>query len=212
MNFRAIKESLINKILGPSEKDRFRVIGFQRQVKNAKEVLDFERLVQVYYSSSEFSKSGGRFTGPVQHDVTFGIELSASKSTQGDLAILENPSSTNAQRSIALAGIQEASNLVDESMDELLQIVYQILMDARNIDIGFPAGVVSNRWVSRMQKDSPPSRGEFVMLSGLIDFTLRTIEEIEGDKGTVIATEFDVVVDQDDDDVEKAGTSGTLGG
>ena len=212
MNFRAIKESLINKILGPAEKDRFRVIGFQRQVKNAKEVLDFSRLVQVYYSSSEFSKSGGRATGPVQHDVTYKVELTVSKAIQGDLSVLNDPTATASQLTIALAGFQEASQLADESIDELLQLIYQILMDDRNVDLGFPVGVISNRWVSRMQKDSPVPNGEFVVITGSIDFTLRTVENIEGDKGTVVATEYDVVIDQDSDDVEKAGVSGTLGG
>lgn len=212
MNFRLIKENLITKILGPAEKDRYRVIGFQRQVKNAAEVVDWERLVQVFYSSSEFPKSGGRQTGPVQNDITYRIWLTASKAAQIDLSIIDNEAATAIQRAAAIEEFQEASQAVDDSMDELFEVIFQILMDARNLDMGFDKGVVANRWVSRMQKDDPENRGEYVLLTGSLDFTLRTVEQVDGDKGTVTATIYDVTVDQDGDDVEKAGTSGNLGG
>ena len=128
MNFRIIKENLINKILGPAEQGRFQVIGFQRQVKNAEEVLDWNRLVQVFYSSSDFSKRGGRPTGPVQNDVTYRVELTVSKAAQVDLSVINNESATPTQLAIAIAEFQEASQAADESLDELFEIIYQILI------------------------------------------------------------------------------------
>ncbi len=211
MNFRLIKNNLVNKILGPAANNRYRVVGFQGQVKSAEEVLDCDREVKVYYSSSEFPKSGGRFSGPVQNDVTCRVELTVSKGAEVDLSVLNNPLATAEIRAIAIAEFVTASELADNSIDELFEIVYQILMDARNIDLGFDKGVVANRWVSRMQKDDPRPEGEYAVLSGSIDFQLRTSEVLKGDTGTP-ATEYGVIVDQDGDDVEKAGVSGTLGG
>ncbi len=211
MNFRLIKDNLVNKILGPAANNRYRVVGFQGQSKSAEEVLDCDREVKVYYSASEFPKSGGRASGPVQHDVTFRVELTVSKGAEVDLSVINNPSATASALAIAIAEFGTASELADNSIDELFEIAYQILMDARNIDIGFDKGVVANRWISRMQKDEPVPMGEYLILTGSINFQLRTIEEISGDTGTP-ATGYGVVVDQDGDDVEKTGASGTLGG
>lgn len=209
MNFRLIKDNLINKILGPAANYRYRVVGFQSQAKSAEEVLDCDREVKVYYSSSEFPKSGGRASGPVQNDVTYRVELTVSKGAEVDLSVINDPSATAANLAIAIAEFGTASELADNSIDELFEIVYQILMDARNIDIGFDKGVVANRWVSRMQKNESVPLGEYLILTGSIDFQLRTSEVLKGDTGT-LATGYGVVVDQDGDDVEKAGVSGPL--
>ena len=211
MNFRLIKNNLVNKILGPAANSRYRVVGFQEQSKNAAEVLDCLLEVKVYYSSSDFSRSGGRASGPVQNDVIYRVELTVSKGAEVDLSVINNPGATASALAIAIAEFGTASELADNSIDELFEIVYQILMDARNIDIGFDKGVVANRWVSRMQKNEPVPMGEYLILTGSIDFQLRTVEELLGDTGTP-ATGYGVVVDQDGDDVEKAGVSGTLGG
>lgn len=211
MNFRLIKDNLINKILGPAANSRYRVVGFQSQTKSAEEILDCDREVKVYYSSSEFLKSGGRASGPVQNDVTYRVELTVSKGAEVDLSVINNPQATASDLAIAIAEFGTASELADNSIDELFEIVYQILMDARNIDLGFGKGIVANRWVSRIQKNEPVPFGEYLVLTGSIDFQLRTSEEILGDTGTP-ATGYGVVVDQEGDDVEQAGVSGTLGG
>ncbi len=212
MNFRKIQESLIINILGPAEKDRFRVIGFQRQAKSAAEVLDCDRQVQVYYSAGEFKKTGGRLTGPVQHDITFKVELTVSKGVEIDLSVINSGSATAAEKSNAIAEFQEGSDAADKSFDELVEIIYQILMDARNYDLGMPVGTISNRWIDRIQKDIPSPNGEYVVLTGSMDLTVRAVEEVNGEEGLGTATVYDITVDQDGDDVEKAGVSGTLGG
>lgn len=212
MNFRKIQESLIVNILGPAENGRFRVIGFQRQAKSAAEVLDCNRHVQVYYSAGEFKKSAGRKTGPVQHDPTYKIELTVSKGVEVNLSVINDELATAGQKSNAMAEFREGSDAADKSFDELANIVYQIIMDARNIDLGMPKGVLSNRWIERIQKDIPSPHGEYVVLTGSMDLTLRTVEAVSGEEGLGIATVNDVTVDQDGDDVEKAGVSGTLGG
>lgn len=211
MNFRKIKENLICKVLGPSANGRFQVFGFQRQVSNAEEILDLDREVQVYYSSGEFPKRGSRNTGSVAHNCTFSIVLLVAKAVVCDVSVLDDPNATDEDRALALAEGEQATVLVDESFDELCDIIFQILMDANNYDMGFAPGVVSDRWISRQQKDDIGTDGEYVVLSGSIEFTIQTREEIEGEEGSGTATEYSVTVDQDGDDVEKAGVSGTLG-
>jgi hypothetical protein len=209
MNFRTIKASIINDVLGPAEGSNFQTVGFQRQVKSADETLDTLRMVQVYYSSGDFSKRGGRLNGPTQHDVTYRIDLTVSKAAEGDLAVINDPQSSAVAIATALAAFQEASELADDSFDQLVDLVYNILMDARNIDLGLDAGVIANRWIDNVQKDQPVPRGEYVILTGSMFLKLRTAEQVEGDPGLAGET-IDTVIDIDGDDVEKTGVTVSL--
>lgn len=211
MYFRTVKSSIVNNVLGPAEAGRFQTVGFQRQAKSADEVLDESRMVQVYYSAGDISKQGGRLTGPVQHDITYRVDMTVAKAAEGDLSLINNPAATAPQIAAALLAFQEASDLADDSLDELFDAVYQILMDARNYDMGMSKGVVANRWVDQIQKDQPVPRGEYVVLTGSMLLKLRVVEQITGDTGTP-GTDYDVVVDLEGDDIEKTGVAGTLGG
>lgn len=206
MTFRALKTSIIDNILGPAEAGQFVTIGFQRQAKAAEEVLDSLRTVQVYYSSGDFNKSAGRINGPSQHDITFRIDLAVSKAAEGDLSVINNPESTQPQVEAAILAFQEAADLADQSIDELIEIVYQILMDAENIGLGLADGIVSNRWVDNIQKDNPLPRGEYAVLTASMILTCRVAEAITGIAGTA-ANIFDTTVDIDGDDVEKTGVT-----
>lgn len=206
MNFRTIKDSLINNVLGPAEAGRFQTIGFQRQSKSAEEVKGNLRTAQVYYSSGDFPKSSGRNSGTAQHDVAYRVDLTVSEPAKGDIAVLNNPGATAVQKAAALLAFQEGSQLVDDSLDELIDVVYQILMDARNIDMGLDKGIVASRWISGVQKDQPIPQGDLVVLTGSMRLTLKTPEVIVGDVGTV-GNIFDTVIDLEGDDVEKTGVT-----
>ena len=84
-------------------------------------------------------------------------------------------------------------------------------MDARNIYAGLDKGIVANRWVDTIQKDTPLPRGEYVLLTGSMILTLRVAELVEGDTGAPGAI-FDTTIDIEGDDVERTGAAGTLGG
>jgi hypothetical protein len=204
MNFRKVKTSIEN-ILIKAEDSRYVTIGFQRQSKSAIESLDFSRMVQIYYSSGEFDKSTGSLSGPVQHDVTFNIDLTVSKAAEGDMSAIINPSATQQDIIDALANFSEASQLTDESIDQLINIIYQELMDAENYDLGMDVGIVSNRWINRIQKNDPLPRGEYVTITASMQLTCRVIEIVEGDTGTPGGKVFDTVVDIVNDDVEQTG-------
>jgi hypothetical protein len=182
MQFREIKEAL-RDLLGEESAGRFSVIGFQRQNKNAKELIGNNRLVQVYYSDGNFPPSGTRMRTPKTHDMNFNIDLSASAQAQGDLSILLSETATAIQRAAALAAIKEAAEIADEQIDELIDIVYQILMDARNEKLGFPKGEISNRKIDRMTKDVILENGSLVVKTATMVYTCRAQEIVSGAVG-----------------------------
>lgn len=205
MQFRTVKTSLIDNVLGPAAAGRFVTVGFQRQSSAADQKLDSSRTVQVYFAESDFSRRGSGLSGPVKSRVTFRVDMSVAKAATGDLSVINNPVSTPAQIQAALAAFQEASDLADQSFDELVDIVYQIIMDARNVDLGLSKGDVGSRWVESVSKDTPLPRGDLIVLTGSMRITCEVSEDILGDEGVTGASSYDTVVDIEGDDVEQTG-------
>jgi hypothetical protein len=181
MQFRAVKAAIVST-LGAAEAGRFRTIGYQSQSQAAESIKGSLRSVRVYYNSGAFPKNSGSITGPNQHEVTFNIELAVSEPASADLAVLENDASTEPAKAAALLAAREADDLADESFDELADIVYQILMDARNFEFGLD-NQVANRWVGSINKDSIGRQGGLITVTGSISLTLRVAEDIVGDPG-----------------------------
>jgi hypothetical protein len=212
MMFRRVKDSIINNVLGPASAGRFRVVEYQRQAKAAEEVVGNNRLVQVFYSAGDLPKSAGRRRGPVSHDITFKVELTVAAAACSDLAILDDSGSTDQERAAALRNVLESGARTDAAFDELVDLVFQALMDARNIDVGLDKGTVSNTWVDRIEKNDPLDKGEYVTLTGSMMFTCRVSEDVTGinlDEGDAGGKIFDTTVDADGDDIEKTGVEVT---
>lgn len=208
MNFRTLKKNL-TEILGCAANQRFRVVGYQQQGSGASEFIGDKRRVQVFAGSGVFSKGKGSQSGPVQHEPTFRIVLTVSAPSKGDLTVINNPESNGQQVAAAIAQFQNAAEGADESFDELFDIVYQILMDGRNRDIGTdgPPFIVGDRWISSWSKDEPINAGEYVAITGSIELDAQVVETITGDEGKSAGTgAFDITNDIDDDDNEKTGT------
>jgi hypothetical protein len=182
MMFRLAVQALIN-LLGDNAESRFRVVGYQRQSKSADEIIGTNRLVQVYYSGGDFSKSGGRFNGEKQHDITVEIEMSASAKATGDLSVLDSTTATALQKANALANIKEAADVADGYIDELIEAVYQILMDARNSGLALPKGEISSRWIDRIEKNTLLEYGDLVVKTANMKYTCRVTENVSGDIG-----------------------------
>lgn len=182
MNFRVVKTA-IQDLLDAQAAGRFRVIGRQVMSKSADEIKDNDRLVQVYFSDGSFPKSAGRLHGSKTHDVTIEIDLSASSGATGDLSILDNPLATAIQKAAAIAAIREATDTADTKIDELIDAVYNILMDARHEGLLLPKGTISSRWIDRIQKDTLLERGEFVVKTANMKYTCRVQEYVSGDIG-----------------------------
>lgn len=204
MNFRVITSALTS-LLGDSATGRYRVIGHQQQSQNAEEIKDNLRRVQCYYSNGSFPKSSGRLTGNTQHQLTFNIDLSVASAAKADLSVINNPASTELQIAAALAAMKNAESQADLQFDELAEIVYQILMDGRNFDLGLGKGVISNRWIESIQKDDTQPYGNLVTLTGRLLYTCQTSESITGDAGVIMIEGIGTVLDIVRDDVEKTG-------
>jgi len=201
MQFRSVKDAL-KTILIDSAADRYRVIGFQRQEKASSEFTNNNRMVEVFFKNENFNLSRSRLNGPVGADVIVAIELTVSAEVKVDLSALESEFSTPAEKMAALAGMKEASNEADDSFDELAEIIYQIVMDARNIDLGLPDGDVANRWVGSIDKNDPNPRGELVVLTGSLEFTCKVSEDVPGDTGVPADSVF-LQTEIKDDPVQK---------
>ena len=202
MNFRTIKTAIV-QIFGDAEASRYQTIGYQRQTKNAAEVLGNSRFVQVFYSSGDFPESAAGRSGTKQHDCQFRIELTASASSKIDLSVFA--AGTAPQKAAAIEAHLEASSEADISIDELIDITYQEIMDNLNLDLGLAIGVVTNRWVSNIQKDTPPAEGEFVVLTASMLLSLRTPEEVTGETGTAGANIIDSEINYGEDQDDKTG-------
>lgn len=211
MNFETLQSNIVT-ILGTAAAGRYRVAGFQPKTDDAKEYLDSNRLVSVYYSEGQFPDNINSMVGLKQHETTYRIELFVTKAAEGDLATIENPASIPAQIQTALANIKSAELLADESWNELLGIIYQVLMDARNIDLGMTVGTIADRKIDNIRKDRPADigvargvlGGKFITITGSMDLTCRLDEPILGDTGTA-GELIDSVLDIVNDDNERTG-------
>lgn len=183
MMFRTVKADLIT-LLGAQAGGQYRVLGFQEMVRSAEGVNDTDRVVEVYYSNGNFKDGGGAMFGTTKHDITFRIDMSVSRASSVDLSVLNNPASTEGQRATALAAFVSAKKLVDDSFDELIDVIYNIIMDPRNQEFGGTKYSVGSRWIGNVTKDEIVPRGEYAILTGTMQLTCNVTEELTGDTGT----------------------------
>lgn len=205
MQFQIVRDSIIDNVFGPAEKGRFQTTGFQRQGKSALEVLGYLREITTYYHSGDFPESAGSNTGTSQHDCSFRIELSVSMENEANLEVINDPGSSVEQIGAAIQASADASFLADRSMDELIAIAYQILMDPRNYDLGLSPGAVADRRISRIQKDDIITQGEYVVLTASMLLSCRVAEDVVGDTGRSGNFTIETVIEQPEDDVTKTG-------
>lgn len=204
MLFRQLNQAIIT-LLGENEYGRYQTIGYQRQKKSEQDAKGTKRLVQVYYNAGEFPKGAGRGTAATRHDMTFRIEFTVSALAKVDLTIINNPEATPNQLQAALEKTLEAAKLADDSFNELVNIIYQILMNPVNYDFGFDKGLFSSRWVNQVQKDDPIERGQLVVLVGSMLLTVITEEQISGETPKTTPGVQDTNIELSGDDVTKTG-------
>ena len=209
MNFEIIEDSVINNVLGPAEAGRYITIDYQKQTTDLEDVLDNFRTVQVFYSSSDFPKNASALQGPFKHEISYRLELSVSKRAEVNLAPLVDEGSTDEEREKAWKSFKESGAAADKSFNELVRIMFQVIMDARNIDLGLEPGFATDRWIGQVRKDEPEVTGELVALTGTMLLTCSTSEEAGGDPGVTGAHTIDTTVDLEGDDVEKGGVKAT---
>lgn len=179
MKFRTMKSALV-QLLGDNAGGNFRVLGYQDQPYGASEVLDDLRLVTVFYQAGLFEKRSSSWTGPVDHQVTFPVEILVSKSAKIDLSVIDDPGATNEERAAALVAAKNAGSEADDSMDEVAELVYQILMDNEHVDAELEEYSIGDRWITEFEKDPPIQKGDLVVLTGAFKYTCRLSEDLQG--------------------------------
>lgn len=196
MKFRTVKAAMLS-VLGDSANGRFIVIGYQRQSKSAEDVLANNRLVQVYYNDGDFPKNAGGYHGSKSHDMVINIDVTVAAKASADLTILNSENATEKQRSVALAAVQTAAEKADDQIDEIIDVLYQIIMDARNDNLGLDTGTIANRWIDRIQKDIQIEHGGLVVKVASMKYSCRVSEDVPGDDGTepdTVTYDSDVMV------------------
>lgn len=204
MEFRTVHTAL-NKLLSDNAFGRFRVIGFVGQNDNADSIRNNDRLVQAYYSGGQFPKNSNRMYGQKTHDASYEIDMLASASAKGDLTVLNDENASASSKALALSNLKEAAYQADILIDELIEYVYQIIMDARNADLGLAEGVISNRWISEIQKDTVLEHGDLVTKTAMVKYECRIQEVVSGDIGNqpkTVITDSDIKVGE----ISGAGT------
>lgn len=208
MNFRAVNKAII-ALLGTSAAARFTVTGYEAQGVAASEVRGKKRNVQSFFTQGVFPKGSGRAYGATDHYMTFTLGFTVSAAATCNLSIINSDPPANAAAiTAALAAMQDAAAVAGDSMDELFDLVYQILMDARNIDLGLPIGTVTDRWVGTIKKDSPMPMGTLLVLTGEAHYTCRTCEAITGDAGAVMTGGVDASIEMPGDEIQQTGVTG----
>lgn len=208
MSFRVIKSSIVSILktardAGGIYAGKYSVIGFQKEIQSAEEVEGNNRTVQVYYDAGSFDGAPNNIN---KHDMTFKFDLTVGSSGKIDLSGLESATS-DAQRATIISNAQEALSVADDSLDEFIEIVFQVLMAGDNIRLGVDeesTGVLANtRMVKNVQKNEPVPKGEYAIVSATLTMACESSEELISTtevEATDIKTDFEI----QDDDASKA--------
>ena len=218
MQFEIVEQSILDNVFEPNEAGRFATIGGQRQRESA-EAVDNLRKVMVFYDEGAFPESGGAQYGPVRHDMTFNILLIEATPARADLSVLNDDGASATDKATALRQMAEPSVEANRSMNEFIRIIWQILMDARNEQMGMVPPddrpnlkMVSNRWISNINKGDPAPEGEFVVLTASMNLMLTVSEDITGDDLPATPEDgvvYDGDIELDGDDVAAQGVKVT---
>ena len=218
MQFEIAEQSILDNVLGPAESGRFITIGGKRQ-RDSAEAINDKRKVMVIFDEGDFPEGGGAQYGPVRHDMTFDVMLVEATPAKADLSVLNDENASASDKAEALRQMAEPSIEANRNMNEFIRIVWQILMDLRNDQMGMVPPdnrpnlkLVSNRWISNISKGDPVPEGEFVVLTASMKLTLTVEENITGDDlpdtpedGAV----YDGNIELDGDDVAAQGVEVT---
>jgi len=208
MKFEAIRDAIENLLLSGATAGNYTVIGYQKTAEDA--VID-KRFVTVYYSSGEFPRSSGaEASGPIDHDMSFQLELTVTQPSKGDAGALTDAGATPAERLAALTGFKDACRLADRALDSFVSTIWNLIMDSRNRDLGYSENLGS-RWIGSFQKGQPDDMQKFVTLSGILTLTAKIDELPAGDPG-VDGDDHVVDFDINGDSVQSTGLKFDISG
>ena len=153
---------------------RFVIISARK--KSDAESIFTKPTVTVFYSEGSFDKKKSGVNSPYHHDASYNIHLNVASKATANLKVLQDPAAKPEQIAIALAESNNAVLLADAKLDELIALVYDIIMRPEHRKLGFDE--VPNRWVPLIQKHQSPPLGAIVTASATITLTLQTMEKV----------------------------------
>jgi hypothetical protein len=205
MKFRTVKTALETVLNAEAVARNYQVVGYQKQQDSSDENAESDRTVQVYFARGEFPKRAGSLRGPCLHKANFQLILVASASAEGDVATVVNNPTNPGVAGPALAAFVPATKRVDDSWDEFAEHIWQVLMNAQNVDLGITQFKIGTRWVPSIQKDDIETDGAKATLTGTIQFECDLEEDTLGDTGTTAGSIQQVEYNIDEDDTGVAG-------
>ncbi|MDR0475550.1 MAG: hypothetical protein LBH43_17990 [Treponema sp.] len=197
-----VLKNTIETFLAQYADGRYAVISAVRKF-DAESVFEMPH-VSVYYSSGSFDNSKSSVNSPYHHDVSFNIYLYTAAKATVNLAILQNPSATQAQAAAALAASENASLLVDGKTDELLSVLFDIIMRPAHRNLG--TDYITNRWITQIKKYNPETLGSIVTATASITLTAQCEEEVTSEEGkpSIPGNGVDTIVDLGDESKQGA--------
>lgn len=187
-NFVSAKKAL-QEFLSNNSNGEYYVVGHSLQKKNAQEIeRRGSKMVQVYitgvspdrFVSSVNSETTVRCTATVRMTVTASVEM--------DLAVIEDPQSTPAQRASSLADSYDAAAKADDEMDELFGQMFDLVLGADGEYFGSGAEnpyEIADRWGDDFRKEEAIKGGSLVVINGYFDISFTTQDIPNGDTPTV---------------------------
>jgi len=199
MMFQTVKAALATT-LNANSNGEFVVDAFQDQMHDAIQLLNNGRMVHVFYMSGTFPKNVGTTRGSVAHELTFQLQLLLSMAAGCDLSALNNPDATAQERMAAMSGMQDSVVRMDAAFDNFVNNVFGIVMSPANADLGLGYGVIANRWISHIHKDPPTAKGEYIVMSGILEYQCRCIEDLMGLTPVPLNGSIDVAIQANGDE------------
>jgi hypothetical protein len=177
MNFRTVKQNIITLLESSEVAGGYKTLGYKPRKLGADEIFDGGGIVQVRFTRGNFftptTQGGSKF------DAIYDIELLVSGKSEVDLTVIDNPDSSDLQRQNAMLAATDAASNADDRMDELIDYVYQLIMDTNNRYIG-ASSIVNSRAITDVQKYDPESQGSFVLLTAKMDLAVKFTESVKG--------------------------------
>jgi len=169
-------------MLNSQADERFVVIGYQLQKKAAESSTD-KALVQCWIDRAAIDWSRSSRNGPKQHEVTVKVQFTVAQPLILDIATLQDPGSTPAQREQALQNVIGPAQNASNTLYNAWSAVFEIFDDARNKTFGLPAGSISDKSYSDFRQDEPPPKGGLGILTAVSVLDFRVKEAQLGDVG-----------------------------
>ncbi|NIP56145.1 hypothetical protein GWN42_31395 [candidate division KSB1 bacterium] len=177
MNYRTVKQNLTTLLESGEIAGGYKTLGYKPRKLGMEEIFDGGGIVQVRFSRGNFFNPTQQ--GSSKFDAFYDIELLVASKTTADLSVLNNPDATDADRASALIASTDAAKNCDDRMDELIDYVYQLVMDTNNRYLNSD-GIVTSRSINDVQKYDPESSGSFVLLNALMELRVEMTEDVRG--------------------------------